>query len=90
MVEDRMSTGDVMEPSPKRPRVTSTAQIQSTIQRPGAVKINVQGAFIVDEEEKTQSNGLLGVECQNDTNDIRLPNHTEVVSHVAVDVSAFP
>ncbi|CAK7219484.1 hypothetical protein SCUCBS95973_003838 [Sporothrix curviconia] len=36
---------------PQRPRTsTSTAEIGSTIARPGPVRINVKGAFIVDEE----------------------------------------
>ncbi|KIH87440.1 type II pantothenate kinase [Sporothrix brasiliensis 5110] len=36
---------------PPRPRTsTSTAEIDSTIARPGPVRINVKGAFIVDEE----------------------------------------
>ncbi|CAK7565246.1 MAG: hypothetical protein SEPTF4163_003158 [Sporothrix epigloea] len=38
-------------PAPQRPRTsTSTAEIDSTIARPGPVRINVKGAFIVDEE----------------------------------------
>ncbi|KJR89633.1 type II pantothenate kinase [Sporothrix schenckii 1099-18] len=39
------------EAVPLRPRTsTSTAEIDSTIARPGPVRINVKGAFIVDEE----------------------------------------
>lgn len=64
-----------------------TSTITKTITRPGAVRINVQGAFIVDEDPNTpppsQTDG-----AQHDTKDIRLPNHTDVVSHVAVDVGA--
>lgn len=64
---------------------TNTAEIDSTIIHPGSVKINVQGAFIVDQDpgypNVTAANG-----GSHDTKDIRLPNHTAVVSHIAVDV----
>lgn len=76
------------------PAVTSTpqtqtdiAEIDSTIIHPGSVKINVKGAFIVDEESSTP-NGATPSGGSHDTKDIRLPNHTAVVSHIAVDVSA--
>ena len=48
---------------------------------PGTVRINVQGAFIVEKEKE----GIEG--AQHDTKGIRLPNHTAVISHVALDVS---
>ena len=66
---------------------TDTAEIDSTIIHPGSVKINVKGAFIVDHDavspglNSTNLNGGI-----HDTKDIRLPNHTAVVSHIAVDV----
>jgi hypothetical protein len=64
---------------------TNTAEIDSTIIHPGSVKINVKGAFIVDQESgsppSTAANG-----ATYDTKDIRLPFHTAVVSHIAVDV----
>lgn len=71
-----------------RPRTyTNTAEIHNTIIHPGSVKINVKGAFIVDQESNTPiraaSNG-----GSHETKDIRLPNHTAVVSHIAVDVSS--
>lgn len=80
-----------------RPRTaTSTAEIDSTISRPGAVRINVKGAFIVDGTQTPATpsgngngNGLLTGRSSPDhhqTQDIRLPNHTAVVSHVAIDV----
>ena len=62
--------------------------INNAITRPGAVKINVQGAFIVD-EEKLDADPPKEDGAQHDTRDIRLPNHTGVVSHVALDVR-FP
>ena len=62
-----------------------TSALDETILSPGAVKINVQGAFIVDEdvihEEAPGEDG-----AQHDTRDIRLPHHEAVVSHVALDV----
>jgi type II pantothenate kinase len=58
--------------------------IEDTILHPGTVRINVQGAFIVDEEEPTTPQSD---DYEHDPRDIRLPNHTAVVSHVAVDVS---
>lgn len=68
-----------------RPRTyTNTAEIDSTIIHPGSVKINVQGAFIVDQEAATP-NGAGPNGGSHDTKDIRLPNHTAVVSHIAVD-----
>lgn len=74
-----------------RPRtMTSTAEIDSTISHPGSVRINVQGAFIVDgtEQPTTPANGNTnGNGSYHEGKDIRLPNHTAVVSHVAVDVS---
>jgi len=73
--------------STKRPRTfTNTAEIDSTITHPGSVKINVQGAFIVDQEAITP-NGAGPSGGSYDTKDIRLPNHTAVVSHIAVDAS---
>ncbi|KAF2645137.1 pantothenate kinase 4 [Massarina eburnea CBS 473.64] len=65
---------------PRRPTVQS--DIQETILRPGTVRINVQGAFISDEEPLTPRSD----DYDHDTRDIRLPNHTAVVSHVAVDI----
>jgi type II pantothenate kinase len=68
----------------QRPR-TSASTIDSTITHPGSVKINVQGAFIVD-EDSALANGTAEDGARHETTDIRLPNHTAVVSHVAVDV----
>jgi len=59
--------------------------IDDTITRPGSVRINVTGAFIVSDGSLTpqiiEEDGAV-----HDTGDIRLPHHTAVVSHVAVDV----
>lgn len=68
----------------RRPR----PRLEEAITNPGAVKINVTGAFIVDEEPRSKSPvEAEGVHYEN--KDIRLPHHTGVVSHVAVDVSPF-
>ncbi|KAM0246706.1 hypothetical protein ACHAQJ_010121 [Trichoderma viride] len=76
----------------KRSRtMTSTEEIDSTITRPGSVKINVKGAFIVDPDAATpaQTNGSENGRVSpshHETSDIRLPNHTAIVSHIAVDI----
>lgn len=63
-------------------------RIEEAISNPGAVKINVKGAFIVDDEPRSRSPvDAEGVHYEN--KDIRLPHHTGVVSHVAVDVSCI-
>ncbi|KAH7358133.1 pantothenate kinase [Plectosphaerella cucumerina] len=76
-----------------RPRtMTSLEEIDNTIIRPGAVRINVEGAFIVDANANSPDrpgNGTgngRGSPTHHETSDIRLPNHTAVVSHIAVDI----
>lgn len=59
--------------------------LHDTIFSPGAVKINVQGAFIVDEVASNAGNQTEDG-AQHDTRDIRLPNQSAVVSHVALDI----
>ena len=68
-----------------RGRVKS-GDIQTTIAHPGTIKINVEGAFIVDESVLPELEDAEEFEYVHDTKDIRLPNHTAVVSHIAVDV----
>lgn len=71
----------------------TTADIDSAISHPGSVRINVQGAFIVDgtEQPATPANGYANINgSYHEGKDIRLPNHTAVVSHIAVDVSVAP
>ncbi|KAF7509308.1 hypothetical protein GJ744_008202 [Endocarpon pusillum] len=55
---------------------------------PSDVKINVEGAFIVDDESpfSETKNGAAGEGVYLENKDIRLPHHTAVVSHVAVDI----
>jgi hypothetical protein len=52
---------------------------------PGSVRINAEGAFIVDQASTTpiHSNGSPG---HHETSDIRLPKQEAVVSHIAIDV----
>lgn len=65
---------------------SSRAGRLEAITNPGAVKINVKGAFIVDDEPRSKSPvNTNGVHYEN--KDIRLPHHKGIVSHVAVDVS---
>lgn len=74
---------------PTRPRRTTVqSDIHEAILHPGNVRINVQGAFIVSDEPTTPRSDL--DDYEHDPRDIRLPNHTAVVSHVAVDASAPP
>ncbi|EJP64357.1 pantothenate kinase [Beauveria bassiana ARSEF 2860] len=83
---------DDVAPAPLRPALsrsrtmTTTAEIDSTITKPGSVKINVTGAFIVDPDTATPKNGRGSPTTHHETSDIRLPNHTAVVSHIAVDI----
>ncbi|KAL6713531.1 hypothetical protein ACLMJK_008996 [Lecanora helva] len=59
--------------------------LDETILAPGAVRINVQGAFIADQVE-AHEDSLSEDGAQHDSRDIRLPNHKAVVSHVALDI----
>lgn len=89
-----MATGD--QPATKRRRVSSSnTEMQTAISDPGSIKINVSGAYIVKHELPTASESPEGSEIstppaerdyEHDKRDIRLPNHTAVVSHVAADI----
>ena len=63
-----------------------TSFLDETILSPGSVKINVQGAFIVDQVPSNKPDQPDNGAQQHDTRDIRLPNHKAVVSHVALDI----
>ena len=73
-----------------RPRTATadTLEIDETLSHPGSVRINVKGAFIVDQDTATPTtpDGRSGSPGRHETKDIRLPNHTAVVSHIAIDV----
>lgn len=86
-------------PSAKRRRISSSAaDMQSAIAQPGSIKINVTGAYIIDHndpEDGSQPSADSSPSShhenedqpyQHHKRDIRLPNHTEVVSHVAADI----
>ena len=90
---DKLPLTEGQENAPQSPSITTTkplrmrtntAEIDSTIIHPGSVKINVKGAFIVDQDSASPNGSVNG--ASHDTKDIRLPNHTAVVSHIAVDV----
>ncbi|KZZ87707.1 pantothenate kinase [Ascosphaera apis ARSEF 7405] len=67
-------------------------RVRETLENPGTVRINVRGAYIVNDEEikerspseKESGNG--SGTTYHATEDIRLPHHIERVSHVAVDI----
>lgn len=65
----------------------SRPSLEEAIINPGAVKINVQGAYIVDDQPPTPETPTEEDGVVYERKDIRLPHHTSVVSHVAVDVS---
>ncbi|KAF3917285.1 hypothetical protein AA313_de0206072 [Arthrobotrys entomopaga] len=74
-----------MEERPRLPfagRTRKNTTIDSTIVHPGTIRINVEGAFIVDEEAGSPPKAIK----PSGTNDIRLPHHSSEVSHIAVDI----
>ncbi|CRK31413.1 hypothetical protein BN1708_005417 [Verticillium longisporum] len=86
-------TSTTEAPITGRPRtMTTTEEIDSTIIRPGSVRINVKGAFIVDPDSSSPKDPAAAAATgrisptHHETSDIRLPNHTAVVSHIAVDI----
>ncbi|KAF2863798.1 fumble-domain-containing protein [Piedraia hortae CBS 480.64] len=74
-------------PASKRRRISSSAaDIEVQFARPGSIKINSTGAHIADHED-SDGEPVPGEEPDHSfQQDIRLPNQTEVVSHVAVDI----
>ena len=67
--------------------------MQHAISDPGSIKINVSGAYIINHEEPVTEPSPDGTVTppeehayEHDKRDIRLPNHTAVVSHVAADI----
>ena len=97
-----MPTAPIAAPAAAAPSNAEEAtphELPPRVPHPGTIKINVQGAFIVDDEEPSPILAPVdganpeesdGIEYQHDTKDIRLPNQTAVVSHVAIDVSCHP
>ncbi|PYI02515.1 fumble-domain-containing protein [Aspergillus sclerotiicarbonarius CBS 121057] len=71
--------------SSSTPNSARGGRLEQAITNPGAVKINVKGAFIVDDDPRSKSPVRTdGVHYEG--HDIRLPHHTGLVSHVAVDI----
>lgn len=60
--------------------IPGLAAFDITVPQPNSIQINVEGAFIVDEDESNGSNS------SSETSDIVLPHHNADVSHIAVDV----
>lgn len=78
-------------PAKRRRMSSSAAEMQNAIRDPGSIKINVAGAYITKHEEPIAEEGDLTPPLEenayeHDKRDIRLPNHTAVVSHVAADI----
>ena len=65
----------------------ATETLHNTIAHPGNVYINVQGAYIADDDQPKTPLSIHSDDYESGGRDIRLPNHTDVVSHIAVDVS---
>ncbi|KAI9927887.1 hypothetical protein ASPWEDRAFT_135881 [Aspergillus wentii DTO 134E9] len=61
-------------------------RLEDAIANPGAVNINVKGAYIVDEEPRSRSPIESADGVYYESQDIRLPHHTGVVSHIAADI----
>ncbi|PBP15791.1 pantothenate kinase [Diplocarpon rosae] len=86
--ESHSSVAVAADPATSLRMRTNTAEINNTILHPGSVKINVEGAFIIDQDADSASPDRYS-QLSNGTyktRDIRLPNHTAVVSHIAVDI----
>ncbi|KAN0074267.1 Fumble domain containing protein [Elaphomyces granulatus] len=71
---------------PKQAAETTVDRLEEAISNPGAVKINVKGAFIVENDSSPSEYLPEGEGVYYERKDIRLPHHTSVVSHVAVDI----
>jgi type II pantothenate kinase len=78
----------------KRRLSTSIDDMEQAIAQPGSIKINVAGAYIIHHNDSSSPDrspprpGFNDEEhtFQHHKRDIRLPNHTAVVSHVAADI----
>lgn len=84
-------TSNVNTPQPQSPPPPPQSsipahEIQNAIARPGTVQINLQGCYIVNPEDSPTPGTPASEDYEHDSKDIRLPNHTSVVSHIAVDV----
>lgn len=73
-------------PAPAPSPASPVGRVPRAPPGPASVKINVEGAFIVNDETVVKNGCSEFVHFEQ--NDIRLPHHTDVVSHIAVDVSS--
>jgi len=89
IIEDAQLLTAVMPPLESL-TLSSKFDERAAVPHPGTIKINVQGAFIVDDQPPTPVPERTDeFDYSHDTEDIRLPNHINVVSHVAVDVCIY-
>jgi len=85
MAQPEQAATPLLEASttPASPSIAS--RVPRAPPKPASVKINVEGAFIVNDETVTRNGASEYVHWEQ--KDIRLPHHTDVVSHIAIDVS---
>lgn len=89
-----ISSATTSPPSANRQRASISAplELDTALSHPGSVRINVKGAFIVEHgsasppQTPSGSSSRGGSPSRQESKDIRLPNHTAVVSHIAVDI----
>ncbi|KAF2760979.1 pantothenate kinase-like protein [Pseudovirgaria hyperparasitica] len=69
-------------------RPTMVGDVEEKMIRPGQIRINLKGAYIVDDEGSgtPSASSEEGSAMEVETKDIRLPNHLGGVSHIAVDI----
>lgn len=91
---DTMHAGEAHPPHKRRRLSSTAAEMASTIQEPGSIKINVTGAYIIKRTSSSTSASQPATPgavtppepYEHDKRDIRLPNHTAAISHVAADI----
>lgn len=92
-----LTSATTSPPSASRQRASTSGPIEldTALSHPGSVRINVKGAFIVEHgsasppQTPSGSSSRGGSPSRQESKDIRLPNHTSVVSHIAVDVRSI-
>jgi type II pantothenate kinase len=95
MEEPSSHPDPIMSPANALPAATSLSKSKSAppntaLQNALDVRIDVKGAYIVDDEPSDDEEWKYEEDYQHDTNDIRLPHHRSLVSHMAVDVRLPP
>ncbi|KAK1780499.1 pantothenate kinase [Copromyces sp. CBS 386.78] len=89
-----LTSATTSPPSANRQRasISGPIELDTALSHPGSVRINVKGAFIVEHgsasppQTPSGSSSRGGSPSRQESKDIRLPNHTSVVSHIAVDI----